>query len=58
VALLVSSGARASELLGMTLTDVDWGGQRIRLIGKGSRTPEWVAVSSEALLWLSQTPDR
>ncbi|MFD8248165.1 tyrosine-type recombinase/integrase [Nocardia sp. NPDC059691] len=54
VALLVSSGARASELLGMTLTDVDWGGQRIRLIGKGTRAPEWVAVSPDALLCLSR----
>lgn len=52
VSVLVSSGARASELLGMTGADVDWGGQRVRLIGKGSREAQWVAVSPEALRWL------
>jgi integrase len=30
VSLLVSSGARATELLGMTGQDVDWGNQRVR----------------------------
>ncbi|TWP46028.1 tyrosine-type recombinase/integrase [Lentzea tibetensis] len=54
VALLVSSAARATELLGMTATDVDWGGQRIRLIGKGTRQPEWVAVSPDSLMWLGR----
>lgn len=42
VSLLVSSGARAAELLGMTGQDVDWGGQRVRLLGKGTRHPLWV----------------
>lgn len=54
VALLVSSGARANELLGMDVTDVDWGGQRIRLVGKGTRVAEWVAVSPDALMWLAR----
>jgi integrase/recombinase XerD len=54
VALLVSSAARAGELLGMTTVDVDWAGQRIRLVGKRTRQPEWVAVSPDALMWLSR----
>lgn len=54
VALLVSSGARASELLGMNDADADWGGQRIRLVGKGTRVAEWVAVSPDAMTWLAR----
>jgi integrase len=54
VALLVSSGARASELLGMNDVDVDWGGQRVRLVGKGTRVAEWVAVSPDAMMWLAR----
>jgi integrase/recombinase XerD len=54
VALLVSSAARASELLGMNDTDVDWGGQRVRLIGKGTRQAQWVGVSPDALMWLGR----
>lgn len=45
VALLVSSGARASELLGMNDADVDWGGQPVRLVGKGTRSPRLAKVS-------------
>ena len=54
VAFLVSSAARTSELLGMNDTDVDWGGQRIRLVGKGTRSSEWVAVSPDAVMWLAR----
>jgi integrase/recombinase XerD len=48
VSLLVSSGARAAELLGMTGQDVDWGNQRVRLIGKGTREATWVAASGDS----------
>jgi integrase/recombinase XerD len=54
VSLLVSSGARAAELLGMTGQDVDWGGQRVRLLGKGTREPQWVAASPAFFLWLAR----
>jgi integrase/recombinase XerD len=51
VSLLVSSGARAGELLAMTGADLDWGGQRVRLIGKGSREAAWVAASPAFFRW-------
>lgn len=54
VSLLVSSGARAAELLGMTGGDVDWGGQRVRLIGKGTRDEAWVVVSPDFFGWLGR----
>jgi integrase len=54
VSLLVSSGARAAELLGMTGQDVDWGGQRVRLFGKGTRQLQWVAASPAFFLWLAR----
>jgi integrase len=53
VSLLVSSGARAGELLGMTGGDVDWGGQRVRLVGKGTRDAQWVAASPACFRWLA-----
>ena len=49
----VGSGPRASELLGMTMADVDMGGQLIALTGKGHRDREWVPASPEAMLWLA-----
>jgi site-specific recombinase XerD len=54
ISLLVSSGARADELLGMSGQDVDWGGQRVRLVGKGARQPRWVAASPAFFLWLAR----
>jgi len=51
--LLVSAGARAEELLGMTGGDVDWGRQCVRLITKGTRNAEWVAASPEFFQWLA-----
>jgi len=54
VCLLVSAGARAQELLGMTGGDVDWGRQCVRVITKGSRNAEWVAASPEFFRWLAR----
>ncbi len=54
VSLLVSSGARAAELLGMTGDDVDWGQGRVRLVGKGSRQGQWVAASPDFFAWLAR----
>ncbi len=52
--LLVSSGARAQELLSMTGADVDWGRQRVCLVTKGTRSREWVAASPEFFWWLAR----
>jgi len=52
--LLVSAGARASELLGLRGADLDWGGQRVCLVGKGSREGTWVAASAESFTWLAR----
>jgi integrase len=54
VSLLVSSGARAAELLAMTGGDVDWGRGRVRLVGKGSRQGQWVAASPDFFTWLAR----
>ena len=51
-ALAVSTGARAAELLGVRLADVDWGDQLVRLRRKGSGAEQWLPTSPEALLWL------
>ncbi|MGX1612577.1 tyrosine-type recombinase/integrase [Micromonospora chalcea] len=47
----VSSGARSAELLGVTLEEVDWPGQRLWVTGKGGRR-RMVPVSPEAMRWL------
>jgi integrase len=50
----VSSGARASELLGVTLEDVDWGGQLIYVVSKGTRIRQPVPASPAAFRHLSR----
>ena len=52
VAMYLSAGARASELLGMTGRDVDWGNQAIGVISKGTRAYQWVPASPDSLTWL------
>ncbi|MEV0804707.1 tyrosine-type recombinase/integrase [Kribbella sp. NPDC050281] len=49
LSMYVSSGARASELLGIGLTDVDWGRQLIHVVSKGTRLRQSVPVSPESL---------
>jgi integrase len=51
--LLTSSGSRAQELLNMKGSDVDWGGQRVRLICKGTRQETWVGASPEFFRWMA-----
>lgn len=51
--ILVSSGARAAELLGLRSEHVDWAGQRIYVVSKGSRELEPIPVSPEALRHLA-----
>jgi len=50
--LYVSSGARACELLGITLEDVDWTGQLIYVVSKGTRLRQPVPASPDAFRYL------
>jgi len=52
VAFYVSTGARASELLSVTLGGVDPGRQLIRVIRKGSGATQELPASSDAFVWL------
>lgn len=53
LAFYVSSGARASELLGLLGEQVDWSGKRIWLVSKGSRALTAVPGSPEAFCHLA-----
>lgn len=52
LALAVSNGARASEILGMRSADVDWGEQRVRVYRKGTGAEQWLPTGPDALIWL------
>ena len=52
LAFYVSTGARASELLGVTLDLVDPGTQRIAVRRKGSERLQWLPASTDAFVWL------
>jgi site-specific recombinase XerD len=52
VAFFVSTGARASELLGVRCGDVDTGSQLITVIRKGSRAAQPLPASPDAFVWL------
>jgi len=52
VAFWVSTGARASELLGVTCGDADPGQQLITVIRKGSRALQQLPASPDAFVWL------
>lgn len=51
-AFWVSTGARASELLGATAGDADAGQQLITVIRKGSRRMQRLPASPDAFVWL------
>ncbi|MGW5122016.1 tyrosine-type recombinase/integrase [Streptomyces noursei] len=53
----VSSGARAVELLGVGANDIDWAGQRIYVISKGTREREAVPASPQAFVRLARYLD-
>jgi integrase len=53
----VSSGARASELLGVAIGDVDWAGARVYVVSKGTRLRQAVPVSPEAIRYLTRYLD-
>jgi integrase len=52
VAFWVSSGARASELLGARQRDADPGQQLITVVRKGTRATQRVPASPDAFVWL------
>ncbi|WP_072947477.1 tyrosine-type recombinase/integrase [Rhodococcus koreensis] len=52
VAFWVSTGVRASELLGVLQGGVDPGGQLITVVRKGSRAMQQVPASPDAFVWL------
>lgn len=52
LAIALSNGARASEMLGLKGADIDWGEQLVRVIRKGSRDEQWLPISAESLIWL------
>ena len=52
LAFWISTGARASELLGATVADVDPGQQLISVIRKGSRALQPLPASPDAFVWL------
>jgi len=52
VAFWVSTGARASELLGACAGDVDAGQQLITVVRKGSRAVQPLPASPDAFVWL------
>src|SRR5262249_57804056 len=52
VAFWVSTGARASELLGATAGDADPGSQLITVIRKGTRALQQLPASPDAFVWL------
>ena len=52
VAFWVSTGARASELLGATVADADAGRQLVTVIRKGTRAMQQLPASPDAFVWL------
>lgn len=52
VAFWISTGVRASELLGVRQCDVDPGQQLITVVRKGSRAMQQVPASADAFVWL------
>ncbi|RZD89564.1 integrase [Streptomyces albidoflavus] len=53
VLLYVSSGARAEELLGVTPADIEWQGQLVYVISKGTKLREPIPVSPQGLVVLA-----
>jgi site-specific recombinase XerD len=52
VAFWISTGVRASELLGMRQCDIDPGQQLITVLRKGTRAAQQVPASADAFVWL------
>jgi integrase len=54
----VSSGARAEELLGVRIEDVEWARPGLYVISKGSRVREFVPISPQACVRLARYLER
>lgn len=52
LALAVSTAARATEILGIGMSDLDWGDQMVRVVRKGTRAEQWLPASLDAFVWL------
>ena len=52
LALTISNGARAAEILGVRGVDLDWGDQLVRVTRKGSGAEQWLPASPEAFVWI------
>jgi integrase len=52
VAFYVSTGARASELLGVTRARTNPGDQLVGVLRKGSQRLQWLPASADAFVWL------
>lgn len=52
LALAVSNGVRAAELLGIRGVDLDWGDQLVRVRRKGTQAEQWLPASPDAFVWL------
>src|SRR6185312_11057910 len=52
VAFWISTGARASELLGVRQCDIDPGQQLITVVRKGSRALQQLPAAADAFVWL------
>jgi site-specific recombinase XerC len=57
LAAFVSSGARAAEMLGVSIDEMDWAGQRVWVVSKGSRERRMAPLSPEAMTWLARYLD-
>lgn len=53
VAFWLSSGVRASELLGLSHNRIDYGRRTIAVVSKGTRAVQEVPASADAFVWLS-----
>jgi integrase/recombinase XerD len=52
LALGISNGGRASELLGVRGVDLDWGDQLVRVVRKGTKAEQWLSASPDAFVWI------
>jgi integrase len=52
VAIVISNGARAAELLGVRSADLDWGDQLVRVRRNGTDAEQWLPASDDAFVWL------
>ncbi len=56
--LAVVSGARAAELLGITVADIDWAHRQVFVVSKGTRRREPIPASPQAMVRLARYLDQ